>query len=374
MIDRRKFMSGALALPVLHSLGGKVLAQKSDPNFTPAIIGKPWDPERNALVFDAMGEIRDTYSDQLIEEMLAAGMRGIAVTCGNPRQDKLSVEGGFQSALEEMLWFDRHIEDKSQYYLKGNKVLDIDRARADGKIAIFYITQNSDHFMRDLDNVDVFYGVGQRSCQLTYNYQNYAGSGCMETHGSGVTDFGGRLIEKLNDIGMMIDLSHANVQTTLDATDISSRPIHISHTTCADVHENPRAMPDIALRAVAEKGGVIGMTQIRTFMTMSRYGMVDLYFDHIMHAVNVAGIDHVCIGSDRDHRRLVVTPEYLEEMQREQGQRFDIRRVPLYFEELNSPRRMEVIWDKLIKRGLSEDTVEKITGLNIYNYYKEILG
>ena len=368
-------MVGVSVLPLVGMIP-RALANtlEDDPAFTPAIVGSPWDPKRNALVIDAMGEIRDTYTDELIEEMLSAGMRSITVTCGNPRQDDETREGMFQSALDEMLWFNRHIEEKSNYYLKGTTTADIDRARAEGKIAIFYLTQNSDHLMRDLDNVDAFYGVGQRSCQLTYNYQNYAGSGCMERHGSGVTEFGGRLIEKLNDIGMCIDLSHANVQTTIDAAEISTRPIHISHTTCYDLNANPRAMPDKALRAVTERGGVVGMTQMRTFMTLKRYGMVHLYFDHIMHAVNVCGIDHVCIGSDRDHRRLVVTQEYLDEMQREQGTRFDVRRVPLYFEEINSPRRMEVIWDKLIARGLSESEVEKITGLNIYNYYKEILG
>ncbi len=372
---RRDFLAGASALPIMGMMPASLaMGQASDPNFTPALVGNPWDPERNALVIDAMGEIRDTFTDELIEEILAAGMRAISVTCGNPRMDDETREGMFQSALDEMLWFDRHIEEKSQYYLKGTTTADIDRAREEGKIAIFYLTQNSDHLMRDLDNVDAFYGVGQRTCQLTYNYQNYAGSGCMERHGSGITDFGARLIEKLNDIGMCIDLSHANVQTTIDAAEISTRPIHISHTTCADLNNVPRAMPDVALRAVSEKGGVVGMTQMRNFMTMERYGMVHLYFDHIMHAVNVCGIDHVCIGSDRDHRRLVVTQDYLDEMQREQGDRFDVRTVPLYFEELNSPRRMEVIWDKLIERGLSEDEVEKITGLNIYNYYKEILG
>lgn len=373
-MERRDFIKGASALSLMATMPGVAFGQSNDPDFTPALVGKPWDPKRNALVFDAMGEIRDTFTDELIEEILAAGMRGITVTCGNPRQESISVEEGFQSALEEMLWFDRHIAEKSKYYLKGITTADIDKAREQGKIAIFYLTQNSDHFMRDLDNVDAFYGVGQRSCQLTYNYQNYAGSGCMESHGSGVTDFGVKLIEKLNDVGMMIDLSHANVQTTLDAAVISKKPIHISHTTCADVNENPRAMPNVALRSVAEKGGFVGITQMRTFMTLERYGMVDLYFDHIMHAIDVCGIDHVGIGSDRDHRRLVVTPEYLDEMQREQGERFDVRRVPLYFEELNSPRRMEVVWDKLLERGLSEGDVEKVTGLNVYNYYKEMLG
>lgn len=374
-MKRRDFLAGTSALSIMGMMPASfAMGQQNDPNFTPALVGKPWDPERNALVFDAMGEIRDTYTDELIEEMLAAGMRGIAVTCGNPRQQMLSVEDMFISARDEMLWFDDHIKERSKYYLKGTSTADIDRARAEGKMAIFYLTQNSDHLMRDLDNVDMFYGIGQRVCQLTYNYQNYAGSGCMEKHGSGITDFGGLLIEKLNEIEMMIDLSHANVQTTLDAIEISKRPVHISHTACAALREDPRSMPDEVFRKLADKGGVAGITQIRTFMTMERYGMVELYFDHLMHAINVAGIDHVCIGSDRDHRRLVVTQEYLDEMQREQGERFDVRRVPLYFEELNSPRRMEVIWDKLIERGLSEDDAEKVTGLNIYNFYKEIIG
>lgn len=372
-MKRRDFILGAAALPVMAAV--PTFAQTILTNDgRSALVGKPWDPKRNALMFDAMGEIRDTFTDELIEEILAAGMRAISVTCGNPRQQNQSIEENFQSALEEMLWFDNYIKEKSQYYLKATSSADIDRARAEGKLAIFYLTQNSEHFMHDLDNVNVFYGIGQRTCQLTYNYQNMTGSGCMEKHGSGITDFGGLLIEKLNDIGMMIDLSHSNVQTALDAIEISEKPIQISHTTCDALYSNPRAMPDVVFKNLADKGGVAGITQMRTFMTLERYGMVELYFDHIMHAINVAGIDHVGIGSDRDHRRLVVTDEYLAEMQREQGERFDIRRVPLYFEELNSPRRMEVVWDKLLERGLSEDDAEKVTGLNFYNHYKNLIG
>jgi membrane dipeptidase len=373
-MKRREFMIGAAALPMMAAMGGRVFAQSNDPNFTPALVGKPWNPKRNALMVDAMGEIRDTFTDELIEEIIASGLRAISVTCGNPRQDNQSVEQNYQSALEEMLWFDNYIKKKSQYYLKATSTADIDRARAENKIAIMYLTQNSEHFMHDLDNVHAFYGIGQRTCQLTYNYQNMAGSGCMEKHGSGITDFGGRLIEKLNDVGMMIDLSHSNPQTALDAIEISNKPIKITHTTCHALSGHPRSMPDEVFKNLADKGGVVGITQMRTHITTKRYGAVDLYFDHIMHAINVAGIDHVGIGSDRDHRRLVVTPEYLAEMQREQGERFDVNTVPLYFEELNTPRRMEVIWDKLLKRGLSEGDVEKVTGLNFYNHYKKLIG
>ena len=90
--------------------------------------------------------------------------------------------------------------------------------------------------------------------------------------------------------------------------------------------------------------------------------------------MNVAGIDHVCIGSDRDHRRLVLTEEYIEELKREEGENFDRAMWPLYFEELNGPRRMETIWDGLAKRGMPEGQLEKIFGTNLYRLYESVIG
>lgn len=239
---------------------------------------------------------------------------------------------------------------------------------------LFYLFQNSTQFGKDLDNVDVFYGLGVRSSQITYNYQNWAGAGCNELNGSGLTVFGHELVEKMNDAGMLIDLSHANMKTMADTIAASRDPVITSHSCCKALFEHNRNTTDENIRAIADKGGLFGVTQMRPFMTRQIDDAVHFYYQHIEHAINVAGIDHVCIGSDRDHRRLVLTQEYLDELKREEGENFDRSQWPLYFEELNGPRRMETIWDGLAKRGMRQGDLEKLFGQNVRRLYSEVIG
>jgi len=148
----------------------------------------------------------------------------------------------------------------------------------------------------------------------------------------------------------------------------------VSHSCCKALFEHRRNTTDENLRAIAEKGGLFGVTQMRGFMTNEIDNVVHVYYEHIEHAINVAGIEHVCIGSDRDHRRLTLTDEYLAELKREEGENFSRSDWPLYFEELNGPRRMETIWDALASRGMSEGKLEKLFGLNLLRLYQEVIG
>ncbi len=357
-MKRRDFMIGAAALPLATAFANVSFGEA---------VGTPWNGK--SLIIDAMGELRDVYEDSLIEEILAAGTRSMTVTLVDP---KVQGQEAFDKNIEGLLYYNKFLDSKSKYYLRTTKVSDIDLARKQNKIAVFYLTQNSTHFKRDLNNVDIFYDMGLRSSQITYNYQNWAGSGCKEINGSGLTSFGHELVEKMNDIGMIIDLSHSNETTISDTIAASKMPVHISHTCCKDLFDHERNVPDTILRALADKGGLVGLTQMRTFMTHDQN--VQKYYDHITHAINVCGIDHVCIGSDRDHRRLTMTKEYLAELQAEEGAQFHADDWPLYFEDLNGPRRMEVIWDGLKARGLSEGQLEKVMGQNVYDFYKLIIG
>ena len=333
--------------------------------------GKPWDKKRNALVFDAMGELRDSYTDELIQEMLDAGMRAIAITLCDP---KVQGQAAYDHTIQGILAYNQLLESKQQFYMPARVVADIDLARSQNKMAVFYLTQNSTHFMRDLDNVDVFYQLGLRASQITYNSQNWAGSGCQEPNGSGLTRFGHELIEKMNSVGMIVDLSHSNDRTIADSIAASQIPVHISHACCLELFKHERNISDRNLRALADKGGLFGVTQMRPFMTEKVHNALEVYFDHILHAIKVCGVDHVCIGSDRDHRRLVQSKEYLAELNREEGSTMKVGDGPLYFEELNGPRRMETIWDGLKRRKLAEDDIEKVMGLNLYNYYRLVVG
>ena len=356
-MNRREFAIGAAA-------GAFALGARPVPSLAAT-------PTQDALVIDAMGEIREVYTDELCQEMIDSGLNSVTVTLCDPKSYEAQA---YEWAMTGLLDYDRLIGEESRYWLKATTVADIDRARDEGRIALFYLFQNSTQFGRNLDNVDVFYGLGVRSSQVTYNFQNWAGAGCNELNDSGLTVFGHELVEKMNETGMLIDLSHAGMKTMADAIAASSVPVIVSHSCCKALFEHNRNTTDENIRAIADNGGLFGVTQMRPFMTHQIDDAVHFYYQHIEHAINVAGIEHVCIGSDRDHRRLTLTEEYLAELKAEEGPNFVRSEWPLYFEELNGPRRMETIWDGLAKRGMGEDSLEKLFGLNLYRLYQEVIG
>jgi len=359
MQDRRSFIKHSAA--AIGSIGtslwsGSALAASST---------------QSALIFDAMGEIRNVYDQALLQEMLDSGLNAITKTMCDP---KTYEREALDVALEGMRGFDRWIEANPTQVMKALSVADLDRAREEGRIAVFYLIQNSTPFGKDLNMVDTFHGLGLRTVQVTYNYQNWAGAGCKERTGAGLSEFGLQLVEKLNDTNMLVDCSHANMPTMADTIRASKKPIIVSHTGCAAIHTNIRNTTDENLKLLADNGGVVGIDQIRPHITKLREGALQHYLDHIQHAVDVCGIDHVGIGSDRDHRFIELTEEYLDELRAEQGANLNEDDLPWFMVELNGPRRMETIWDGLKSRGLSDDDVEKIMGANVRRIYSETIG
>jgi microsomal dipeptidase-like Zn-dependent dipeptidase len=211
-------------------------------------------------VFDAMGEIRDSYGSELLGEIRASGLDAITVTLCDP---KTFEHEAFEAATAGVLQYDRYIRSQPDLLLKATRTTDVERAQREGKLAIFYLFQTSTQFGRDLDRVDLFYGLGARSSQITYNFQNWAGAGCKERNDSGLTVFGLELVERMNRVGMLIDLSHAGMRTMADTIRASRAPVVISHTACAALHPNQRNTTDQNLRLLAEHGGVVGICQIR---------------------------------------------------------------------------------------------------------------
>lgn len=359
MQNRRTFLKNGLAAATVLGASGLAPAARAQSS------------TQQALVFDAMGEIREVYTPELLDEMLASGLNAITKTMCDPKTFELEA---MDAALEGIRSFDAWIEKNPERVTRALSVADLDQAQADGRIAVFYLVQNSTPFGRDLDRVDTFYSLGLRSVQITYNYQNWAGAGCKERTNAGLSHFGMDLVAKLNDANMLIDCSHANMPTMADTIRASRVPVIVSHTGCMAVHRNERNTTDDNLRLLADHGGVVGIDQIRPHITTLRKGALAHYINHIDHAVNVCGIDHVGIGSDRDHRYIDLTPEYLAELKAEQGANLNEDDLPWFMEELNGPRRMETIWDALQERGHSDDAIEKIMGRNVRRVYAETIG
>jgi membrane dipeptidase len=324
------------------------------------------------IVIDGMGEIRLEYPVDLIQEVIDSGVTAVQVTLGNPALQGFT---SLEDTLKEIAAYERHIDANREHLLKATKPADIEQARRESRLALIYLLQNTTPIGDDLDRLQFLYNLGVRTVQLTYNSRNLVGEGCTERTRGGVSNFGIQVIERMNDLGLLIDLSHANSATTSEAVSFSSKPVAVTHSVCAGVHDHHRAVSDHNLRKLGEAGGVIGICQINPFLSARQRSTLDDYLDHIDHAVKVAGIDHVGIGSDREHQTIPDTDEERQKLEREMARLSDAKvHWPFFVSELNHPRRMETIAEGLKRRGYASMDIDKILGGNFFRLFQEVIG
>lgn len=360
--SRREALKAGLAGAAALGVPGMAWAQS-----TGASSSAPASP----VVFDALGEIRTVYTPELVDRILASGTRAISITLTDP---KAAEADAFDLLLKDLADYNLYFRGMPRHYLPATATSAIAEAVASNRLAVFYNLQDSSPVNGDLSRVALLRTLGITSIQLTYNHHNRAGSGCFENPDNGLTGFGRELVAEMARQRVLLDLSHAGMRTMAEAIAASARPVIISHTACKALRPHRRNTTDENMRAVAAGGGVVGITQIRTFLTDARRDNLDVYFDHIDHAVRVAGIEHVGIGSDRDHRVIPDTPEELAILLQEEGSQISPQDWPLYLEKLNGPHRMEVVRDELRKRRYSQSDIDRVMGGNVLRLYADVVG
>jgi membrane dipeptidase len=216
-----------------------------------------------------------------------------------------------------------------------------------GRTGIILGFRNSDHF-RCVEDVAYFHRVGQRVSQLTYNSGNLVGSGCTEPRDAGLTEFGVSVIREMNRVGMVVDVSHSGDCTTRDAIELSSRPVLVTHSNCRALNPHPRCKPDDAIRLLASKGGVFGVTGIRRFVRSHEPTTIEHVLDHFDHVARLVGVEHLGLGSDTD----------LEGRDKPNSTfRMDI-------EGLNHSHRVYELVEGLVRRRYSDRSIRLILGGN----------
>lgn len=165
-------------------------------------------------------------------------------------------------------------------------------------VGLLLNTQNLGDQTGDLDDVEELYGHGVRVAQLTYNRQNRLGTGCTDRSDGGLSNAGVEVVDRLNDLGVVVDLSHCGRETTLDAVERSAAPVAYTHTCCRAVYDHDRGKTDEELAAVAEADGYVGVVAVPFFLTDADDPALDAFFDHLEHAVDVVGAERVGVGSD----------------------------------------------------------------------------
>lgn len=296
-------------------------------------------------------------SDQMAKDLIASGITGMhnAVGIGGPTAR--------DQALSFFAVWGNYVARNDHVLVAVDKVADMVRAKKDGKCAVIMGLQNADHFNRP-DDVKFFYELGQRCAQLTYNSQNRIGSGSTERVDGGVTDFGIAIIEAMNKVGMLVDVSHSGPQTTLDAIELSPKPIAITHSNCRALLDHPRLKTDEAIRALAKKGGVMGITGVRNFLTKAEPTNIGSVVDHIDHVVKLVGIDHVGIGTDSDiYGYDDVSPAMNAQLRAAYKDSYAFREK-IDTDGFDHPLKMFDLTEELIRRGYSDANITAVLGGN----------
>lgn len=190
--------------------------------------------------------------------------------------------------------FERH----GDLVMRARTMDDVLAAKQAGKVAILYGLQNCSTIEDDIGLIEVFRDLGVRTMQLTYNNQSLLATGCYESSDGGVTRFGRAVIEEMNRVGMVIDMSHSAERSTLEAIELSARPIVISHANPSFFHEAKRNKSDSVLRALGESGGLVGFSLYPFHLKNGSRCTPGEFTDMIARTVDLIGIDHVGIGSD----------------------------------------------------------------------------
>ena len=259
-----------------------------------------------------------------------------------------------------------------QHLMRVDSAADFDRIKSSGKIAVILGLQNSEHFRNPAD-VDFFHSIGQRVSQLTYNARNLIGNGATERRDDGISDFGVSIVERMNRVGIAVDVSHCGDRTTLDAFEVSKLPVLITHSNCrALAPGHPRCKTDEAIKRMAASGGVMGITTVRMFVKNDEPTTVEHLLDHFDHVRKLVGVEYVGVGSDIDLNGYDDMPPAENQRLRGSYKGSYGFREKIDIEGVDHPKRMFDLTEGLIRRKYSDQEIELVLGGNFRRVLSKI--
>lgn len=318
---------------------------------------------RNTEIVDGL-QISN-WSRPVLEEMRSGGVIAVNATCAvwETAAETLRAVGNWTELVNR----------NSDLAFLAQSGTDIHRARVEGRIAVFLGFQNTSPFEDDYRMVEAFHRLGVRVAQLTYNNQNLVGGGCFEPNDSGLTRYGRVIVSEMNRVGMLIDLSHVGEKTTLDAIEVSSGPVAITHSNPLWFHDTPRNKSDEVIQALVDKGGVIGACLYPTVSGGSS-ATLERFTGMISHLVDQYGPEHIGIGSDctrgwnkdfvgwlRNGRWNPTAPE-------------DAPEWPAWPNWYKSPADFPRLADGLSTAGLDDETIARVLSKNWETLFEAVMG
>jgi membrane dipeptidase len=335
-----------------------------------------------AVVIDALGSVSDDRpfeappSDALLSDLRASGVTAVSMTLS------VGTEGDrMAKAIRKIAALDEKCAAAPDVLMRVRTAADLKQAKATKRVGLIFNVQDTSLLESDLSRVETLRNFGLRQMQLTYNVRNSVGDGSIEPENSGLSAFGRQLVEELAKQRMVMDLSHSGQRTIADAIARAKAPPIISHTGCRALADLPRNVWDAELKALADKGGVVGI-YFMPFLRVDGQARAEDLIRHIEHAVNVCGEDHVGLGTDGGITGITIDDAYRESERKNfedrtlrgiaaPGERPDwVQAIPEY----NDPTRFFRLAQDLSNRGWPNHRIEKVLGANFARVYSEVWG
>jgi microsomal dipeptidase-like Zn-dependent dipeptidase len=311
------------------------------------------------------------FNRKVFEELRSGGFTCVTPTLG-------FWEGTLESLDTIGHWRDLGREC-SDLILLARSTADILKAHETNRLAILPGFQNSNCLEDRIRYVELFADLGVRVMQLTYNNQNELGGSCYEEKDSGLARFGREVISEMNRCGILVDLSHVGEKTTLEAIDCSQKPVAVTHANAASIFPHQRNKGDDVIRALREKGGIIGCAIYRNITPETAMASMRGWCEMVARTVDIAGIDHVGIGTDFTHNN---SRKYLDWMRMGRWSRVvnygagspASSGPPPEADWLKNPGDFSKIAGGLAEIGFHAAEVEKITAGNWLRVYAAAFG
>ena len=373
-ISRRSVLAGAAALAV----AGPAVAKS-------AIKGSGGDWYSRAIVIDALGGTGDPYAADGVTRMTDRGWAETLATGVTVVRDTVMPVGNVPDPWGD---YQKDIAAKHELIAANpdrmlliTSAADILKAKREAKFGAIIGTQDSCMVGPNLDRLAEMKKDGVLTIQLTYNNRNLAGDGALEPANAGLSKLGKATIERIEAEKLLLDLSHGGARTMAEATAFAKRPLVISHTGARALTDHPRNTDDATIRAVADKGGVVGV-YFMPFLTLDSHPKAADVIAHVEHVARIAGEDHVGIGTDNG-----VLPTTLDEETKKKLEKWQLERIKAgiaspgeavgvypMVADYNSIDRYRRFASDLAKRGWSQARLEKLMGGNFLRVYRDAWG
>lgn len=309
------------------------------------------------------------WSEAIFREMREGGIDAVHAT--------IAYHEDFREAVERIIDWNRLFEAHSDLIMPGRTAADIDQARQTNRTAIFFGFQNPSPIEDDIGLIEICYKLGVRFMQLSYNNQSLLAAGCTESEDPGITRMGREAIREMNRLGMVIDMSHSAERSTLQAIELSQRPIAITHANPSSWHSVARNKSDEVLKVLAQSGGMLGFSLYPLHLKGGSGCPLQAFCEMAARTAELIGVEHIGIGSDRCQDQPDTVVEWMRNGRWTRGEANIGLGRPVFPPPVSwfrDNRDFGGIKEGLRNAGFSQQDADKVMGGNWYRYFKSSFG